>query len=228
MIRTVRQRKGWRQRDLAEAGHVSRRRSRESSEATSARCRSTRSARSAPVSTSGSTAAQVARRRSRSDDEPAALGPARVGDAHDRRRVPGMGDRTRGVVLDLRRARRHRSADVHPGRRALLVIELKTDIVDVGEMLGTLDKKRRLAWRSRKTGAAAPDGLGLDRGRQSRTNERRIAEFRAMLRSAFPADGRQMRAWLRDPVGSIAGLSFWSIGTVGSQPMTPRRRMRST
>jgi transcriptional regulator with XRE-family HTH domain len=32
----------------------------------------------------------------------------------------------------------------HPGRRALLIIELKTEIVDVGEMLGTLDKKRRL------------------------------------------------------------------------------------
>src|SRR5688500_11688458 len=35
----------------------------------------------------------------------------------------------------------------HSCRRALLIIELKTDIVDVGEMLGTLDKKRRLAWQ---------------------------------------------------------------------------------
>ena len=33
----------------------------------------------------------------------------------------------------------------HPGRRALLVIELKTELVDVGETLGTMDRKQRLA-----------------------------------------------------------------------------------
>ncbi len=33
----------------------------------------------------------------------------------------------------------------HPGRRALLVIELKTDIVDVNDLLGTMDQRRRLA-----------------------------------------------------------------------------------
>ena len=30
----------------------------------------------------------------------------------------------------------------HPGRRALLVIELKTDLVDMNELLGTFDRKR--------------------------------------------------------------------------------------
>ena len=50
----------------------------------------------------------------------------------------------------------------HPGRRALLVIELKTEIVDVGELIGTLDKKRRLG----REIAAEPwlgsgDGVGL-------------------------------------------------------------------
>ncbi len=33
----------------------------------------------------------------------------------------------------------------HPDRRALLVVELKTDLVDVNELVGTLDRKRRLA-----------------------------------------------------------------------------------
>jgi hypothetical protein len=33
----------------------------------------------------------------------------------------------------------------HAGRQALLVIELKTDIVDVNELVGTLDRKARLA-----------------------------------------------------------------------------------
>ncbi|MEA2632936.1 MAG: hypothetical protein QOE66_3155, partial [Chloroflexota bacterium] len=35
----------------------------------------------------------------------------------------------------------------HPGRRALLLIELKTELVDMNELLGTLDRKRRLARR---------------------------------------------------------------------------------
>src|ERR1700675_1686257 len=33
----------------------------------------------------------------------------------------------------------------HPGRRVVLVIELKTEIADVNELLGTLDRKRRVA-----------------------------------------------------------------------------------
>jgi hypothetical protein len=33
----------------------------------------------------------------------------------------------------------------HPGRRALLVIELKTDLADMNEVAGTFDRKRRLA-----------------------------------------------------------------------------------
>ena len=33
----------------------------------------------------------------------------------------------------------------HPGRRALLVIELKTDLADMNEIVGTFDRKRRLA-----------------------------------------------------------------------------------
>ena len=33
----------------------------------------------------------------------------------------------------------------HPDRRALLVIELKTDIVDVNDLAGSADRRRRLA-----------------------------------------------------------------------------------
>lgn len=115
----------------------------------------------------------------------------------------------------------------HPGRRALLVIELKTDIVDVGEMLGTLDKKRRLAWKIAEKKGWTPRTVSawiVVAG--SRTNERRISEFHAMLRSAYPADGRQMRGWLRDPDGSIAGLSMWPVTAPGARDVAPRRRVR--
>jgi transcriptional regulator with XRE-family HTH domain len=116
----------------------------------------------------------------------------------------------------------------HPGRRALLVIELKTDIVDVGEMLGTLDKKRRLAWKIAEERGWSPSTVSawiVVAG--SRTNERRISEFRAMLRSAYPTGGRQMRAWLKDPVDSVAGLSMWPVAEGNGREIAPRRRVRT-
>ncbi len=45
---------------------------------------------------------------------------------------------------DLPRARRRRHVAWHPGRRAILVIELKTDIVDVNQLIGKVGEKARL------------------------------------------------------------------------------------
>lgn len=115
----------------------------------------------------------------------------------------------------------------HPGRRALLVIELKTDLVDVNELLGTMDKKRRLAWQVAKERGWAPATVSawiVVAG--SRTNERRITEHRTMLRAGYPADGRTMRRWLSDPVGAIAALSLWSVGVSGGRGLGPTRRVR--
>jgi len=122
----------------------------------------------------------------------------------------------------------------HPGRRALLVIELKTELVDVGETLGTMDRKQRLAARVAAERGWEPDTIsGWIILAAGRTNERRLAAFRSTLRAAYPADARQMRAWLRDPVGSVAALSMWhqasprSRGT-GSATLSPRQRVRRT
>lgn len=115
----------------------------------------------------------------------------------------------------------------HPGRRAVLVIELKTEIVDVNEMLGTLDRKRRLAWTvARERGWDPVSVSAWIIVAASRTNERRLAEHRTLLRSAYPATGRSMRAWLTDPVGSVAGLSMWSAPETGGRRLTPTRRVR--
>jgi transcriptional regulator with XRE-family HTH domain len=97
----------------------------------------------------------------------------------------------------------------HPQHAALLVVELKTELVDVGEMLGTLDRKRRLArevardygWTPRSVSACV---LLL----QSRTNRRHVAQHAAVLRAALPADGRALRGWLAHPSEAIAALAF--------------------
>ena len=104
----------------------------------------------------------------------------------------------------------------HPPTRTLLVVEIKTELIDVGEMLGTLDRKRRLA---PKVGAE----LGLHARAvgvcvvimDAATNHRRLADHAATLRSALPADGRRLRAWLRAPAGPIAALTFLSIAPPG-------------
>jgi transcriptional regulator with XRE-family HTH domain len=112
----------------------------------------------------------------------------------------------------------------HPGRRALLIIELKTEIVDTGDLLSTMDRRRRLAREIVKERGWDP--LTVSAWiivAPSRTNERRISEHRSVLRSAYPADGRQMRRWLRDPVGSISALSSWPEPSV--LPTAPTRRV---
>jgi transcriptional regulator with XRE-family HTH domain len=101
----------------------------------------------------------------------------------------------------------------HPASATLMVIELKTEIVDVQELIGKLDQKRRLA-----------PGIGRDRGWASartwvwvivadgRTNRRRVEAHQTTLRAAFPADGRQIARMLRMPdrAGSTSALSFLS------------------
>jgi hypothetical protein len=121
----------------------------------------------------------------------------------------------------------------HPGLRALLVIELKTDIADVNELVGTVDRKGRLAQR-----------IALERGWISRdqpppsvsiwvivadgpTNRRRVGAHQAMLRAAFPTDGRSVRPWLRDPRRPIRALSFWSTDAGRRRGPTPVRRVRA-
>ncbi len=117
----------------------------------------------------------------------------------------------------------------HAASRTLLVIELKTEIVEVQETVGTLDRKRRLAakigaargWRP----AAVAAWLIVA---ESSANRRRVAAHRTMLRAAFPNDGREMRRWLLSPVGAPVALSFLADvgGGNATQNFAARKRVR--
>lgn len=113
----------------------------------------------------------------------------------------------------------------HPGRRALLVIELKTEITDVQDLVGSVDRYRRLAPAvARERGWESPATVSCwVVVARSRTNERRIAAHGTMLRSAFPDDGRRMAAWLRDPVAAVACLSTLSDP---DDRLAPQQRVR--
>jgi len=62
-------------------------------------------------------------------------------------------------------------------------------------------------------------------------NRRRLAGHRAMLRNAFPTDGRTMRGWLREPAGPVAAWSrptlSWLMTAPGALCRKPHRRSGS-
>ena len=98
----------------------------------------------------------------------------------------------------------------HPTRRMLLVIELKTEVVEIGLLLGKMDQRRRLAAdvARRSYGwdpVAVSTWVVIGEGR---TNRRKVAAYRELLRSKFPVDGRSVRRWLKDPRERIDALSF--------------------
>lgn len=99
----------------------------------------------------------------------------------------------------------------HPPTGGLLVIELKTDLVDVQALIGAVDRYRRLAPRiASERGWVATSVSCWVLLRDTPSNHRRLAAHATVLRNAFPNDGRRMRRWLRRPVGPIAALTFLS------------------
>ena len=105
----------------------------------------------------------------------------------------------------------------HHASQHLLVVELKTAFVDINEALGTLDRKVRLA-------RAIAAGRGWRPAQISvwllvsdtRTNRRHAAEHFALLASRFKLDGRQFRAFLREPSVATTGLAFMTDTNPGS------------
>jgi transcriptional regulator with XRE-family HTH domain len=99
----------------------------------------------------------------------------------------------------------------HAESRSLLIIELKTAVVDPQGLVESMGRRIRLGPRIAaqfgwQPGTVSAWVVVLD----TRTNHRRVQRSSALLRSAFPADGHQMRSWMARPAGSIRCLSFWT------------------
>lgn len=117
----------------------------------------------------------------------------------------------------------------HAERRALLVVELKTEIVDVQDLIGSVDRKRRLARRVGQERDWPADRVACWVAvAETRTNRRREAAHARVLRAAFPDGGRALRSWPLSPRDAIAALSFVTIANGGgtSRPVASRRRVR--
>jgi transcriptional regulator with XRE-family HTH domain len=98
----------------------------------------------------------------------------------------------------------------HQPTRTLLVIEIKTEIVDVQQIIGLLDRKIRLAPKVARERAWNPVTVGSWLVvAEGSTNRRHVSKHGAVLRAAFPNDGASIKRWLRQPAGKIAALSFF-------------------
>lgn len=111
----------------------------------------------------------------------------------------------------------------HVATAHLLVVELKTELVDVNELLGTLDRKARLAAQIATSRGWTPTKVSVwlvvvD----TRTNRRHAREHATLLRSRLPFDGRQLRKLIREPSKPGSGMAFWT----DSNPGSTRQRIR--
>jgi hypothetical protein len=87
----------------------------------------------------------------------------------------------------------------HPGTRVLLVVEIKTRLLDAQEVVGRLDVKRRVApIIARQRGwSPAPVASALA-FREDSTTRRRLVAHEALFAS-YSLRGRTALAWLRHP-----------------------------
>jgi transcriptional regulator with XRE-family HTH domain len=119
----------------------------------------------------------------------------------------------------------------HAVSRSLLVIELKTRIVDINDLMATMDIRGRVARRIAGERGWDPVAIGMWVAvAPARTNARVLSDHATVLRAKFPGDGRTIRRWLANPSGDVAALSFMPhvrLGNLGPDVTTPRRIRRA-
>jgi hypothetical protein len=98
----------------------------------------------------------------------------------------------------------------HPGSRSLLIVEVKSGLDDIQGTIATLDRKCRVVpllvtrereWRPRVVARV----LVI---RDSTTARRRVAALEQTFAASLPARTRDVRRWLSEPTGRLAGIWF--------------------
>jgi transcriptional regulator with XRE-family HTH domain len=103
----------------------------------------------------------------------------------------------------------------HPIERILLIVEVKSILTDIQNLLSALSRKLRvvpraageqLGWRARHVAV-----LVVAAG--SHGNRAIVARHASTFDSALPSRSMAIRTWIRRPVGSLSGLWFVSPGS---------------
>ena len=99
----------------------------------------------------------------------------------------------------------------HAATRSVLVVELKTEIVDVGELLGSFDRKlRNVCPLVRAYGWEVENVSGMLVIAESDVNGRRVATHAATFAAAFPDRIVRVRRSLATPAAPFQGLVFFA------------------
>ena len=114
----------------------------------------------------------------------------------------------------------------HAATRILLVVEIKTELVDVQLLLGSLDVKARLArhvaeqfgWDVRSVVPA----IAFSEGRTTRRHLLRLDT----LFDRFNVRGREAVSWLRQPTSTPPGLLWFVTTPSGESARTAARKRR--
>ena len=118
---------------------------------------------------------------------------------------------------------------LHRPTATILITEVKSVVPDSQATIHATDRKLRLApeiarergWPCRLVSRLLVVG-------ESTTARRRVELLDATYRSAFPARGRSIGAWLRGPSGALSGLWFLPFASPGgtTNRVTGRQRVR--
>jgi transcriptional regulator with XRE-family HTH domain len=112
-----------------------------------------------------------------------------------------------------------------PLRRALLIIEVKTKVADLQDLLSTMDRKRRLAPAMAKALGWKPLRIGSVLVLPGETWARNAVErFGPVFGAALPARTVEVTRWLAQPGGDIRGIWF----LVNDTTRDPKRRSRGS
>lgn len=118
----------------------------------------------------------------------------------------------------------------HPGRRCLLITEVKGRLLDTQDTVAALGRKARIVpgllerehgWRPAAVGVV----LVLS---ELTANRSAVARHAATFAVAYPHRGRDVRRWLREPTDGLLGLWFLSPSShmTGTRPIGGRKRVR--
>jgi transcriptional regulator with XRE-family HTH domain len=124
----------------------------------------------------------------------------------------------------------------HPVRHALLIVEIKTELVSVEETIRTLDMKSRvvpmlagrdLGWTAERDGAVPRVGIVLVLPEGS-TQRDLVARHATLMAGSLPARNVALKQWLRRPTSAVRGtLFFRDTGRPGAAAASePGRRVR--
>jgi transcriptional regulator with XRE-family HTH domain len=115
----------------------------------------------------------------------------------------------------------------HPATRTVLIVEVKTRLVDLQDLLSTHDRKTRLAAAIAREAGWRPLFVGSLLVMPGETQARNaIEKYRPVFDARYPARGPEVQRWLRCPSCDLRGIWFVLNSAGGDEKHRPGGSVR--